>query len=215
MTDAMRSMEQAAQRPAEYHELVALHEEPAKLRENLIVVADGTDWDPGEGPGIYHYTGSAWEKLIKASDVTTYTGIGDSAVEVTTGNGSGSANTKVRRFSTVVLNAGTAITYSDSSTLGSKFAINEDGLYYMEWSDVYASAGFMGISLDASSGSTAVQSLAYAERIAMNAHASAVISRVTYIAYLVQSNAIRPHAGTTVPTGTSDLTRFVIRKIGI
>lgn len=28
-----------------------------------IVYADGTDWDPGSGAGIYAYYGSAWNKL--------------------------------------------------------------------------------------------------------------------------------------------------------
>lgn len=37
-----------------------LHAEPAKPREGMIIVADGTDWDPGEGEGQYMYIGGAW-----------------------------------------------------------------------------------------------------------------------------------------------------------
>lgn len=40
-----------------------LHEEPAKLLPGLIVFADGTDWDPGSGQGIYAYYNGAWNKL--------------------------------------------------------------------------------------------------------------------------------------------------------
>lgn len=40
-----------------------LHAEPSKPRENLIVGADGTDWDPGSGQGIYAYYNSVWNKL--------------------------------------------------------------------------------------------------------------------------------------------------------
>lgn len=34
--------------------------EPSKPREGMIVVADGTDWDPGSGGGPYVYFGGAW-----------------------------------------------------------------------------------------------------------------------------------------------------------
>lgn len=37
---------------------------PARIREGLIVGADGTNWNPtGAGKGLYVYRGSAWRKL--------------------------------------------------------------------------------------------------------------------------------------------------------
>lgn len=39
------------------------HAEPAKLAEGLIVYADGTDWNPGAGRGLYEYKDAAWSKL--------------------------------------------------------------------------------------------------------------------------------------------------------
>ena len=39
-------------------------------------------------------------------------------VRLEVGNGSGSTNTKIRRFTTAVTNTGTAMTYADSATLG-------------------------------------------------------------------------------------------------
>lgn len=36
---------------------------PDKPREGMIVAADGTNWDPGEGAGVYKYEGAAWVKL--------------------------------------------------------------------------------------------------------------------------------------------------------
>lgn len=45
-------------------QLVTLHAAPSKPREGDIVRADGTDWDPGLGEGVYEYTaGGAWSKL--------------------------------------------------------------------------------------------------------------------------------------------------------
>ena len=34
--------------------------EPAKPALGLVVYADGVQWDPGSGAGLYRYNGSAW-----------------------------------------------------------------------------------------------------------------------------------------------------------
>lgn len=44
-------------------QLVELHVEPERPRDGLTVFADGTDWNPGSGQGIYTYYASAWHKL--------------------------------------------------------------------------------------------------------------------------------------------------------
>lgn len=36
---------------------------PARPREGDIAGADGTNWNPGGGKGIYAYHGGAWNKL--------------------------------------------------------------------------------------------------------------------------------------------------------
>ena len=43
--------------------LTTLHVEPTRPQEGMIVLADGTDWDPGSGAGFYGYRGAAWRKL--------------------------------------------------------------------------------------------------------------------------------------------------------
>lgn len=40
-----------------------LHVAPAKPRTGMIVLADGTDWNPGNGQGVYGYYASAWNIL--------------------------------------------------------------------------------------------------------------------------------------------------------
>lgn len=42
---------------------VISHAPPPKLFDGLIRYADGSDWDPGSGKGLYQYQGSAWVKL--------------------------------------------------------------------------------------------------------------------------------------------------------
>jgi hypothetical protein len=36
---------------------------PTKLRDGMIVGADGTNWNPGSGKGAYIYYGAAWHFL--------------------------------------------------------------------------------------------------------------------------------------------------------
>lgn len=43
--------------------LVELNAAPTRLREFMIVAADGTNWDPGSGRGVYAYYSGAWHKL--------------------------------------------------------------------------------------------------------------------------------------------------------
>ena len=40
-----------------------LTEPPMKFLEGMIVFADGANWDPGSGEGIYCYYNSQWNKL--------------------------------------------------------------------------------------------------------------------------------------------------------
>ena len=40
-----------------------LHEPPPRYRDGDVVAADGTDWNPGAGAGIYAQIGAAWVKL--------------------------------------------------------------------------------------------------------------------------------------------------------
>lgn len=36
---------------------------PVRPREGTIVVADGTNWNPGAGKGAYEYKSGVWSKL--------------------------------------------------------------------------------------------------------------------------------------------------------
>lgn len=43
--------------------LEELHAVPSKLFTGLTVLADGTDWNPGSGQGVYTYYNGGWNKL--------------------------------------------------------------------------------------------------------------------------------------------------------
>lgn len=40
-----------------------LHAEPSRPREGDIAGADGIDWNPGSGEGVYAYYAGTWNKL--------------------------------------------------------------------------------------------------------------------------------------------------------
>lgn len=44
-----------------------LHRVPAKLSDGILAFADGSDWDPGSGRGLYLYNAGAWELVHAAS----------------------------------------------------------------------------------------------------------------------------------------------------
>lgn len=44
-------------------ELQTSYAPPNKLRPGMIVLADGTLWNPGSGAGFYGYYGGSWHKL--------------------------------------------------------------------------------------------------------------------------------------------------------
>jgi hypothetical protein len=55
-------IERAANAADPFAELQILHGEPDRLREGMVVYADGTNWDPGSGEGMYrrNVANNAW-----------------------------------------------------------------------------------------------------------------------------------------------------------
>lgn len=44
-------------------DLRPIHAPPDRPREGMIIIADGTVWNPGAGKGAYEYLNGAWSKL--------------------------------------------------------------------------------------------------------------------------------------------------------
>lgn len=57
--EELRNVSRAFQE-SEQVQFTVLHNEPPRPREGMVVVADGSDWDPGEGYGQYVYLNGAW-----------------------------------------------------------------------------------------------------------------------------------------------------------
>jgi hypothetical protein len=56
----LQDLAQALSGSQEFSLLQVLHVEPDKPRDGMIIVADGTDWNPGSGEGPYAYVGGSW-----------------------------------------------------------------------------------------------------------------------------------------------------------
>jgi len=142
--------------------------------------------------------------------------VGDHSVVVTTGNGHGSTNTKIRRFTTTLSSSGTAITYADSVTLGASFTINSPGLYQISYSDNYsASIQAHGVSLNSAQLTTGITTITAANRLAETYSIGAGISNsLTITARLATGDVIRPHTVGLQNGASVDDTYFSIRKVG-
>ena len=103
-------------------------------------------------------TGSEW----RISNGCNY-----SQVIIVGGNGLASTNTAIRRFTTVQTSLGSAITYSDSATLGMKLTINEPGTYTITYGDGHASGSAisMGLSLNSTQLTTNINTITSTDRI--------------------------------------------------
>ena len=53
----------AAFEEVELLQVEELSAEPERPREGMIRFADGTNWNPGDGRGVYFYTGTVWNRL--------------------------------------------------------------------------------------------------------------------------------------------------------
>lgn len=137
-----------------------------------------------------------------------------SEIFVGTGNGYGSTNTKIRRYSTEIIKTGTAITYADSSTNGASFTINENGIYSIAMTDGFTSLSYLGASINSSELTTNITSITQADRLfasRISETSEIVNASVTFIARV--GDIIRPHTNGVTQTGDTALSTFRIIKI--
>lgn len=63
LSQELQNIEQARTDGADAIYLQTLYQAPSRLTEGMMVVADGTTWNPGSGAGCYMYRASAWRFL--------------------------------------------------------------------------------------------------------------------------------------------------------
>lgn len=129
-----------------------------------------------------------------------------------TGNGHGSTNTKVRRFTSSSA-VGSAITYADSATNGGSFTVNETGVYSVTYSDSHTSAANIGISVDSSTLTTNIESVTIAngKKVIGSLAANGYIE-VSCDLNLNAGSVIRAHTDGT-PANATDNVIFRVTKV--
>jgi hypothetical protein len=145
---------------------------------------------------------------------TPSSGPGTNQVLLRTGNGTGSTGDKIRRFTTTVINTGTAITYADSATDGASFTINEDGIYAVVYADTGSVGAYYGITVNQPDLTINVFSVPNANTIGFILISSTAASSTSFstVFRFVASDVVRPCIGNTV-AGTTSQIRFYITKI--
>lgn len=137
-----------------------------------------------------------------------------SEVWVQSGNGHGSTNNKIRRFTTAVTNVGASITYADSATNGGSFTINKPGLYAIAYNDNDSNVSQHGISLNSAQLTTNVGTITDSTRLSYIQADSAVTHYLVAQAtvWLTTNDVIRAHTnggqGTTFGGTSFRITRI-------
>jgi hypothetical protein len=61
--DELQAIAQSQSDTMDFIQLNTLNAAPTKPRNGMVVLADGTNWNPGSGAGYYGYRGGSWRKL--------------------------------------------------------------------------------------------------------------------------------------------------------
>ncbi len=156
--------------------------------------------------------------------ITTLMPLSDSHVTVTTGNGYGSTNTKIRRFTTTLSTAGTALTYADSAANGGSVTVNEAGLYEITATDGGAGSNTrygVGASINSNQLTTNVESITASHRVFYStpynqSSGTGAVSGCARTMRCAVGDVIRMHnGGDTLPDSTTAaFTMLSVRKVG-
>ena len=134
---------------------------------------------------------------------------------MSTANGYGSTNTVIRRFSNVVTNQGTDITYADSATLGASFTINTSGVYSVSYTDQFNASSATGVSLNTTQPSASIQALTNASEIIATSRSAASGNAINCAAtlYLPSGSVVRPHTIGDASGGNTSNCVFTIVRV--
>lgn len=136
-----------------------------------------------------------------------------SMVRLHTGNGYGSTNTVIRRFTTTLVNQGSDITYADSATLGATFTINASGVYAISFSDSNnVGPSVVGISLNSTQLTTAFSSITAGDRLAGSYQLSDSPTCSSWAGFLRVGDVVRPHTAGGV-NASLNIVQFCITRV--
>lgn len=179
-------------------------------------------------PGGANITTAAGDRATYESDGTTVYCVsyikanglavvvaGNHCVTMNTSNGNGSTNTCIQRYSTTAVNVGTAITLTQSATLGDSFTINQTGLYFILTTIAASGASnWFGASLNTTSPTNGVNGIPFSERLLCSQFASSDAETASGVFYLTAGDVVRAHTSGSTVSLANDTCVFTIRKVG-
>lgn len=159
-------------------------------------------------------TAGTWAAVPTTISLNPFTPL-PSMVRLGTANGMGSSSTKIRRFTTTILYKGTAITYTDSSTLGAVFTINEPGRYSISHTDALATATRFGVSKNSNQLSTSIGLITQEHRLVADRTAAGdECQSCAWTGDLEVGDVIRAHSnGLGTETSATATVTFTITRI--
>jgi len=209
--------------PSQYASTSALgyarHYDPTTGIATVVAPTDSTFTSPGfwfDGSGTLQSSAIFFDITVSENALAVGSQNPRSEIWLNTGNGMGSTNTKIRRFTNNPKAIGSAITYADSATLGASLTINEDGVYAMGYTDGSTSTtAFFGFSISSTELTTDIQTITAADRVQLSMNVSTDFGHVGATVYLSAGQVIRPHAGTNggLPNSVSGNVKFIITKV--
>jgi hypothetical protein len=132
------------------------------------------------------------------------------------GNGLGSINTYIRRYTTAAVNTGTALTYADSATLGASVTVNEAGLYQVSCYDLIIAGTVcsFGVSRNSTQLTTGIAAITVTDRLCLGSSiATNPYNQTTALAWCAAGDVLLPHANSVLNDGTSSLTFMHVLKV--
>jgi len=134
----------------------------------------------------------------------------NSEIFLQVGNGTGSTNTKVRRYTDIVVNSGGAdLTLAQSSTLGDSITVNTTGVYAISVADTATTPNDATIAINQTVVTSGVSAL-IAMRFGVN---SSQISCATAIAKIVAGSVVRWTVDNNATLSTAGGVSFRITRI--
>jgi len=135
-----------------------------------------------------------------------------SQIRADTGNGHGSTNTKIRRFTNNVT-TGSNITFNQSAADGDDFTVNVTGVYAISYTDG-GGTSWVGISVNSAQLTTNIFAITTANRLMSAESNGGIVINVAVTVRLTSGDVIRAHTDGDV-TDVSARSQFVITQVAL
>jgi hypothetical protein len=138
-----------------------------------------------------------------------------SEIIVNTQSGYGSTGTKVITYTTVEQNIGSNLSYTSDAVNGDKITVNAAGLYCVSACVQPSASSSLGVSKNASSTSTSIQSLATAQILMIEGSISGQELEMSVTQRFAQGDILRVQGDGTTLVGSAAFTRFRVTQVSI